>query len=133
MSNEKKRPSIEQFKQFVKEHPKLRDEVKSGNKTWQQFFEEWYLHGEESDIWDSYRENSKSKKSKNKETKDEGYVGKVMSFMRNLDPNEIEGHLSSVNSTLTNIQNLISQFKSPASSNQREQKQSSQPFHFRQD
>ena len=135
--NENNRPSIEQFRQFVKEHPKLRDEVKTGKKTWQQYFEDWYLYGEESEMWDEYRngnKKSKSKKAEKKNQTEEGYVGKVMSFVKNLDPDQLQGHLSNVNSTLNNIQQLISQFKSPAaSSNQREEKKAAQPFNFRQD
>ena len=30
-------------------------EVRSGNKTWQQFYEEWYLLGEEDPIWATFR------------------------------------------------------------------------------
>jgi len=135
MRNENNRPSIEQFRQFVKDHPKLREAVKNGKKTWQQYFEEWYLYGEESDVWNEFRTGSgniSSKKAENKQN-EEGYVGKMMSFVKNLDPNQIQDHLSNVNSTLNNIQQLISQFKSPATSSQREQKETSQPFNFRQD
>lgn len=136
MRNNHNRPSIDQFRTFVKEHPKLRDEVKKGKKTWQQFFEEWYLYGEDSEEWNAYRTDSgksTAKQDENKEQSEEGYVGKVMSFVKNLDPDQIQDHLSNVNSTLNNIQQLISQFKSPASSSQREEKQTSQPFNFRQD
>ncbi len=142
MRSNQNRPSIEQFRQFVKEHPKLRDEVKKGKKTWQQFFEDWYLYGDDRDEWNAYRTDSDSgkatskkdqKKEQKKEQSEEGYVGKVMSFVKNLDPDQIQDHLTNVNSTLNNIQQLISQFKSPASSGQREEKQTSQPFNFRQD
>ena len=36
-------PSVQQFKEFVNHHPKMVHEVRSGHKTWQQFYEEWYL------------------------------------------------------------------------------------------
>ncbi len=35
-------PSVQQFKEFVNHHPKMVHEVRSGHKTWQQFYEEWY-------------------------------------------------------------------------------------------
>ncbi|TKJ06257.1 cytoplasmic protein, partial [Bacillus cereus] len=38
-------PSVQQFKEFVNHHPKMVHEVRSGHKTWQQFYEEWYLLG----------------------------------------------------------------------------------------
>ncbi|WP_158095018.1 YlbD family protein [Gottfriedia luciferensis] len=137
MRNEKNRPSIDQFRQFVMDHPKLRDEVNAGKKTWQQYFEDWYLYGADHEMWDAYRNESRRSDPKNSAKNvqsEEGYVGKVISFVKNLDPDQIQDHLSNVNSTLSNIQQLISQFKSPAaSSGQREEKQVSQPFNFRQD
>ena len=33
-------PSVQQFKEFVNHHPKMVHEVRSGHKTWQQFYEE---------------------------------------------------------------------------------------------
>jgi hypothetical protein len=135
MSSDGKRPSVEHFKEFVKKHPKLRDEVRSGQKTWQQYFEEWYLYGEDSDIWKPYSNNQSNPQNENIGSNEgNGYIGKVMSLVRNLNPDQIQGHLSNVNSTLTNIQQLISQFKSPSSTSPRNQNTSqSQPFNFRKD
>ena len=138
MGTENNRPSIEQFRQFVVEHPKLREDVKAGKKTWQQYFEDWYYKGQDHEMWDEYRNGNSSKSqkktAKKEESSEEGYVGKVISFVKNLDPDQIQDHLTNVNSTLTNIQQLISQFKSPAAaSNQREEKSASQQFNFRQD
>ncbi|OLO40769.1 hypothetical protein BTR23_04660 [Alkalihalophilus pseudofirmus] len=48
-------PSIQQFKMFVKQHPLLIHEVRNGNKTWQDFYEEWTLLGEEHPNWEPYR------------------------------------------------------------------------------
>ncbi|MBP0724786.1 YlbD family protein [Bacillus sp. RG28] len=135
MSNDVKRRSVEHFKEFVKRHPKLRDEVRNGNKTWQQYYEEWYLYGEDSDIWKPYSDNRNNPQKDLISANDgNGYLGKVMSLVRNLNPDQIQGHLSNVNSTLTNIQQLISQFKSPSSTSQRNQNATqNQPFNFRKD
>ena len=49
----KKRPSIEQFRAFVKRHPQLRNEVQQKQTTWQGLFEEWYVLGEDHPRWDA--------------------------------------------------------------------------------
>ena len=44
----------EEFKEFVKTKPELIDYVKSGEMTWQKFYEQWYLYGSNSDVWNKY-------------------------------------------------------------------------------
>ena len=50
----------EQFKEFVKNNPKLIDYVKNNNKNWQDLYEIYDLYGEDSDIWDNYLKNNKT-------------------------------------------------------------------------
>lgn len=37
---------MDEFREFVNRYPKLRDEVASGRRTWQNIYEEWVLYGE---------------------------------------------------------------------------------------
>ena len=48
---------LEQFKDFVRRHPLLRDEVRNNRRTWQSIYEEWVLYGENDSIWEPYRIN----------------------------------------------------------------------------
>ncbi len=73
-------PSVQQFKEFVNHHPKMVHEVRSGHKTWQQFYEEWYLLGEEDPIWATFRPDGapafssvKEKKKEKRKWKRKGY------------------------------------------------------------
>lgn len=86
-------PSIQQFKEFVNHHPKMVHEVRSGHKTWQQFYEEWYLLGEEDPIWATYRpdgapafssvkENKKEKDNRTEEEKTADVMGQMLSFLK---------------------------------------------------
>ena len=43
-----------EFKIFVKENPKLLKYVKSGEMTWQKFYEMYDLYGKDEDIWKDY-------------------------------------------------------------------------------
>lgn len=45
---------IEEFKGFVKEHPKLLKYVKNGESSWQKFYEIYDLYGEEESAWKDY-------------------------------------------------------------------------------
>lgn len=57
MTKTKLHPSVEKFKEFVKQNPQIIKEVRAGNTTWQELYEDWYLLGEEDSRWDSYKEN----------------------------------------------------------------------------
>ncbi len=45
---------ITSFKEFVKLHPKLLNYVKTGDMTWQKFYEMYDLYGEDNEVWKSY-------------------------------------------------------------------------------
>ena len=57
----KKRQSVEKFREFVKLHPHLRNEVIQKQTTWQELFEEWYLLGENHPRWDVELKGNQSK------------------------------------------------------------------------
>ena len=50
---------MDEFRQFVKKYPKIRNDVIGGKKTWQNIYEDWVILGEESDIWNIYKEPKK--------------------------------------------------------------------------
>ena len=53
---------IDEFKEFVRSHPGLKDEVGTGKSTWQNFYESWYLYGSDDRQWEQYKaEQSASK------------------------------------------------------------------------
>jgi arginyl-tRNA--protein-N-Asp/Glu arginylyltransferase len=99
-------PSVEQFKQFVKKHPKIIKEVRNGNKTWKEFYEDWYLFGEEDEIWEQYKE------AKEKQTSEKGgFISKVVSSLKNIDVNDMQQHISSFQEAIAAIQSVIGQFQ----------------------
>lgn len=118
-------PSVEQFKQFVKKHPKIIQEVRKGKKTWKQFYDDWYLFGEEDEIWNEYKE---------KETKaadDSSFITKILSTIKNMDPNEMQKHIESVQEAIAAIQHVIGQLQGIGQSENVSHKQ--HPFSFRKD
>ena len=53
MTEKKLHPSVLQFKEFVKNNPKIIQEVRNGKSTWQELYEDWYLLGEEDSRWET--------------------------------------------------------------------------------
>lgn len=46
--------SKEEFKNFVRQNPRLSNYVRKGQMSWQKFYEMFDLYGESSDVWNPY-------------------------------------------------------------------------------
>ena len=52
---------IDEFREFVKKYPLIKEDVKNNKRTWQSFYEDWVLLGENDGIWDPLRERLTSR------------------------------------------------------------------------
>ena len=84
----------EQFKSFIKIKPELASFVNSGEMTWQKFYEMYDLYGEESSVWDKYKE------------KEESF--KINDIIKNVDMSKIKDHISQAQKALDFVQELTS-------------------------
>ncbi|MFE8703663.1 YlbD family protein [Cytobacillus sp. FJAT-54145] len=138
MTKKKLHPSVEEFKEFVKQNPKIIQEVRKGQASWQELYEDWYLLGEEDSRWDDFREGLEKKKTTTS-TDNSNWVSNIMGMVKNMDPNQVQTHISSLSQALGAIQGVITQFQggssSQSQSNQQpsQQQQPSHPFQFRKD
>ncbi|MCH1623906.1 YlbD family protein [Fredinandcohnia quinoae] len=123
-------PSIQEFKEFVKKHPTLVQEVRSGKKNWQELYEDWYLLGEADEKWKIYKG---SKETSSPEVK-EDFMGRIFSTIKNVNINDVQEQISNVGTAISTIQDVIHQFqtfKKPSSSNLNQAH--NHPFSFRKD
>jgi outer membrane protein assembly factor BamD (BamD/ComL family) len=60
MNQKKLHPSVLKFKEFVKNNPKLIQEVRQEKATWQELYEDWYLLGEDDERWKTVENNKKN-------------------------------------------------------------------------
>ncbi|KAA0548056.1 cytosolic protein [Bacillus sp. BGMRC 2118] len=127
MSQKTVHPSIQKFKEFVKRHPKLANDVKSKKKTWQELFEDWYLLGEDDPIWNQYKDVQEKKESTGKTD----FMSTILTAVKGIDLAQVEQHMSSVGDALSTIHQIISQFKGSDESNK--PKQSNHPFFYSKD
>ena len=57
---------VDEFKEFVRIHPGLKEEVSAGKSTWQNLYESWYLYGPDDGQWGQYKTKNKEERSAEK-------------------------------------------------------------------
>jgi hypothetical protein len=132
MSPQRLHPTIEEFKGFVKKHPKLIQEVRKGNKTWQELYEDWFLLGETDDTWKKY---ANVPGNENEEESKSDFVTKIFSSFKNVNMNDVQQQITNVGSAISTIQQVIQQFQGSKQSQDGNHDQSgiNHPFAFRKD
>ncbi len=88
----------EQFKEFVKNKPELIEYVNSGEMTWQKFFEQWSLYGEDEKVWGKYLEKEKKEESLNFST--------ITDFIKKVDAEQIKKGVNSIQKVVELLQGL---------------------------
>ena len=127
--------SLENFKSFIKKHPSLVLEVRRGVYTWQEVYEDWYLLGEQNEIWDNYREEGTT--IQEDEVADKEGVASLFEVLKNMDVQSMQKHVANLSQALGTISGDISQFQGSSSSQSQENEASpvkkQNPFAMRRD
>ena len=88
----------EEFKNFAKMHPELVHYIKSGEATWQKFYEIYDIYGESEDAWSSYfHQNTDNTVSS---------VGGLADKFKNFDMNSIQEHIKTAQKALNLVEEL---------------------------
>jgi hypothetical protein len=120
----------------VKTHPKIIQDVRNGNHTLQELYEEWYLLGEEDPYWEKFQsegnETSESTANK-KETKSGGWMNQIGNIIQRVDANQMQNHLNNLSQVIASVQGVLSQFQGQNSSVNTTQNTTQNPFSFRKD
>lgn len=102
--------SIEEFKQFVKEHPSLRYEVRENKRTWQSIYEEWVLIGGDDDSWEEYIESESSKASTSSSSSslessdNQEFLKSALNYVKKVKPEDITKTIGNVQKVLGLVQ-----------------------------
>lgn len=101
----------EKFKDFVKVHPHLVKFVKSGEMTWQKFYEIYDMYGEKEEVWKEYLpEPSSTEPSTNStgttSTLNIASLGEIMNFVKNLDLDSVQNGVNSLQRVLGVLQDF---------------------------
>ena len=76
--------NLDNFKKFVKANPSFANYIKNGSMTWQKFYELYDMYGEDSTIWDDYKE------TKNTSIKD------IINLAKNIDMDKLQDGVNSL-------------------------------------
>ncbi|MCY7770528.1 YlbD family protein [Bacillus haynesii] len=132
MANQNAQSSINEFKQFIKRHPKLISEVRKQEKSWQEVYENWVLLGEDDSIWDPYREKEASAENEPDAGDKNDFISKMVTAVRKMDANQMNEQINKMSQSISSLQSLLSQFSS-GSQKQQNQSGGEHPFSFRKD
>ncbi|MCU9612226.1 YlbD family protein [Caldibacillus lycopersici] len=147
MSKGKLHPSVQQFKQFVKNHPEMIQEVRQGKTSWQELYEEWYLLGEEDPKWDAYSsekpkqahetDNTDTTNTTEDSVTNQAFINNILNSLKKMDMNKVQYYMNNLHDALGAVQQLITQFQSNEGSNRENHAETSErrphPFSFRKD
>lgn len=95
---------MDQFREFVNRYPKIRDEVRSGKRTWQNIYEEWVLYGEGDEQWAKYAADNNPNPNQNFSQPGQQTLGdslkNIVSYIQKINPD-------SLNRTLNTVQKVV--------------------------
>ena len=91
---------MDDFRDFVNRYPKLRDEVRSGKRSWQNIYEEWVLYGENNESLQNYKSDQEKKENSNNVNLNMDSVKNVLNYIKKINPDDL-------NKTLNTVQKVI--------------------------
>jgi len=86
---------LDEFKEFVKKHPLVKQKVLNGEKTWQQLYEDYVILGESS-----FEEEKEKEVEKMTNIKTDDLIKTIVGYVKKIDPDQ-------VTKTVTSIQKVI--------------------------
>lgn len=122
--------SLDEFKLYVKSHPKLKDEVLSHKMTWQEIYETWVLS--EEDPFSQYKTSPKvdlpkedtPKTSEKKESSTEDMLKNVLGYVKKINPDNVTKYVTSIQKVLE----LLASFGAGATASAAAKKNTTDPL-----
>jgi hypothetical protein len=135
MAPKKLHPSVIKFKDFVKSNPKLIQEVRKGNATWQELYEDWYLLGEDDKRWETLGSDKTETETENSTETKGDWKSNLVGMVKNMDANQMQQHINNLSQAIGAIQGVLSQFQggNPGSNPAKPPEGPVHPFSFRKD
>ena len=82
-----------EFKEFVKNNPKLLKYIKNDEMTWQKFYEMYDMYGEDNEIWKEYLED---KKESDKVNNNSDFIN----YFKNINLDNVQESINSIQRVL---------------------------------
>ncbi|MDQ0206473.1 YlbD family protein [Alkalicoccobacillus murimartini] len=145
VSSQELHPSVHEFKDFVRHHPGIMNEVRQGSKTLQAVYEEWSVLGPNHSQWSQFMnaepneqepvqdhtQSTEEKQEQKGTAQATEFMGQMMNMVKKMNVQDLQNHLAQFSSVLGNVQTLIQTFQRPEDEQTRSNPD--QPFSFRRD
>ena len=92
----------EEFKAFVRKRPELIKYVNSGKMTWQRFYEQWSLYGEDEKVWEAYKANEDNNTKSSGQ--DSFNLGTIADMIKKVDMNSVQKGVNSLQKVIELLQ-----------------------------
>lgn len=115
---------LDEFKEFIKRHPLLKQDVLSKKRTWQELYEDYVLLGEEAFTDEKETLEEKITEPKKKETGTEDLVKNILGYVKKINPDQVTKTVTSIQKVLE----LIGSFGAGASSTALAKKSTGDPL-----
>ncbi|MBW8348660.1 YlbD family protein [Bacillus sp. IITD106] len=111
MENKSLHPSVEEFKAFVKEHPKILQSVRKKEHSWQELYEDWFLLGADDPKWSKFKEENNTVQAVENKEREKNWVNHITRMIKNMDANQVQHHINQLSQAIGAIQGVINQFQ----------------------
>jgi hypothetical protein len=97
--------NLDNFKIFIRNNPTFASYIKDDSMTWQKFYELYDMYGEESSIWDEYRQEKKKSTTLND----------IVNMAKNIDMDKFQDGVNSLSKAVGLFSDLFAN-KTPSNS-----------------
>lgn len=105
MSENKLHPSVEEFKHFMNDRPKLVLRLRENGHSLQTYYNKWVEHGEDESVW-----QLGEKQSRETNRNDNDLFNQIIKYTENIDVDKIQGHVKQLNKMLGVVQSILHNF-----------------------
>ena len=98
--------NLDNFKVFIRNNPTFASYIKDNSMTWQKFYELYDMYGEESPVWDEYKQEKKKSTTLND----------IVNMAKNIDMDKFQDGINSLSKAVGLFSDLFAN-KSPSSTN----------------
>lgn len=96
---------MDEFRDFVKRHPNVRNDVLNGKRTWQQIYEDWVVLGEGDLMWQPYKNNMDKTQNQSSPKKIEDLLSSdnlktIMGYIKKINPDTLSKTLNTIQKVL---------------------------------
>lgn len=98
--------NLDNFKLFVKNNPTFATYIKDGSMSWQKFYEIYDMYGEDSPVWDEYKQEKKKSPT----------INEIVNMAKNIDMNKLQDGVNSLSKAVGLFSDLFANNKATSTS-----------------